>query len=482
MYIDSDISKKYLSPSARIAVALSGGTDSVFLLHTLLALSGERGFYVSAIHVNHMIRGEEADRDENFCKELCSSLGVELFSESVNVPLKAKKEGLSLEEAARAARYSVFEAVMRRENISLLATAHNADDLAENIFIRLARGSSLDGLCGIPKERELSFGRVIRPILGVKKSEIIAYCEEKGLPFVTDSTNLCDDYVRNRIRHRVIPVMNEINPSFLSVCRRTSDNLSADADFFRTETEKICKEHIHGRILSLEGLEFLHDALLSRVINAYCISLGASPEKKHIDLLCGAVKKRAQSSVSLPGKRRAVSDGNTLSVVLDDRDKAEHTEYAFPICEGENEFFFAECGLYVKAVLRKSEDADELIIDEEKYSLNPSLIYNLSTHILLNFDTIKGELFLRNRRSGDSIDFGAFKKSIKKLMNEKHIPKNIRDLLPCLCEGDEIICVPFAAKALRVTPSGDAENAKNTYSLKLEIKIDLTEELKDVGC
>jgi len=472
-YIDADIANRYFSGGGKVALALSGGADSVFLLHLLYGLACEGRISLYAIHVNHMIRGEEADRDEIFCREMCKSLGVGFFCERKNVPLEAKKSGKTLEEAARDARYSCFEAVMRREDIPVIATAHNANDLAENILIRLIRGTSLDGICGIPRERTFAFGRVVRPVLSVTKKEICDWCEEHGIRFVTDSTNLCDAYTRNRIRNRIIPVMEELNPSFLSVSGRNAALFYEDSEYLKGEADKIYGTRVTGGVLSLEGLSELHTAILSRVISRYCTERGARPEREHVERLVNAIRVGENTSLSLPGKRRALIGEGALSVIHDSRGEEKLPRYSFRIFEGENHFEIPECGLYVTASLRKAEDFSKLIFDEEKYSLKQSLIYNLSTHKVLNFDTIKGELFLRSRREGDIIDFGSFCKSVKKLMNEKKIPSNLRDALPLLCEGEDVIYVPFAAEARRCHP--DAEK-QNLYIIDLNIKFNLTEE------
>lgn len=475
-YLDSDISDRYFTAGRKVAVALSGGADSVFLLNALHEAAKQKGFELIAIHVNHMIRGTEADRDENFCREMCKHLGVEFFCVRRNVPAEAKKSGKTLEEAARDARYSSFEKIMREENSCVIATAHNANDLCENILIRMTRGTSLEGVCGIPRERELAFGTVVRPILSVSKKEITDYCRENGIEFVTDSTNLCDDYTRNKIRNRIIPMIEEINPAFLSVSARNAGIFSRDSDFIEGEADRLYETCVSDGRIELSALREKHDALVSRVVNRYCISLGAKPEQKHIDLLVDTLKKGENTSLSLPGQKRAVIENDTLFIIHDIRTECDAVSYEFELEIGENHFSIPESGVCVTADLREFEDGGELIFDEEKYSLQPSIIYNLSTQRVLNFDTIKGKLFLRSRRAGDRIDFGDFKKSVKKLMNEKGIPKNIRDLIPCLADEEEIIYVPFAAEAKKYNPRYASGGRKKLYLLKLDMNFILTED------
>lgn len=479
MQLDSYIKEKYFKAGEKIAVALSGGADSVFLLTLMHKASFEIGFSLYAIHVNHMIRGNEADRDENFCRELCSSLGVIFFAVHKNVPLEAKNTGKTLEEAARDARYSAFEQIMTNEGIRVIATAHNADDSAENILIRLIRGTSLDGICGIPKERKLACGVVVRPILGVSKREILNYCNENGIAFVTDSTNLSLDYTRNKIRNRIIPLMEEIDSAYLAVSKRNAELFARDAEYLNLEADRLLSENMCDGVLELSKLYDKHTALISRVVNSMCIKHGARPEREHIERICGAIRKREETSVSLPGKCRAVVCKDTLRVVFDTRKETVIPQYRVPLSVGENHVEIPECGLSVTVILREIDDNVKLIFDEEKYSLRQSLIYNLSTHKLLKFDTINDVLFLMNRSPGDVIDLGAFKKTLKKLMNEKHIPKDIRDILPCVEQGGDIAYVPFAAASKKCTvEKADIGTTHGIYEIEMNIKINNT--IKDV--
>ena len=164
-----DRGKKYL-------LGLSGGADSVCLFH-LLRLNG---YDFSAAHINHNIRGEEAERDEDFCRELCAEYGIEFYSASLDVPSLARERGESLEEAARNVRYDFFDQVMRAEDIPVLLTAHNADDNAETLLLSLTRGCTLSGAGGIAPKRKLSFGTVERPLLGYAKKDIVEYYNQRG--------------------------------------------------------------------------------------------------------------------------------------------------------------------------------------------------------------------------------------------------------------------------------------------------------------
>ena len=215
-------------------VAFSGGADSRLLLEltlrALLERDGEEGRrQVVAAHLHHGIRGEEADRDLIFCQRVCAELGVELVFDRVDVPAMAATSGESLETAARRARYDFFGRVMAEQGISVLMTAHHADDNLETVLERILRGSGTRGMGGIPAVRELidpktaAVSVLYRPLLEWTRRDILAACAELGLEYVTDSTNREDGCLRNRIRHTVIPALEAISgedaPSGqLSVC------------------------------------------------------------------------------------------------------------------------------------------------------------------------------------------------------------------------------------------------------------------------
>ncbi|MBO5403301.1 MAG: tRNA lysidine(34) synthetase TilS, partial [Clostridia bacterium] len=212
--------------SGIILVALSGGADSVCLLSALLECEAA----VSAFHLNHGIRGEEADRDEEFCRSLCNRLGVPFSSERADIPAISAEKGIGIEEAARNVRYDKLNREATRINADYIATAHNADDNVETVIFNLVRGCSPDGLCGIPKIR----GNIIRPLLDSTREEIEEYLCKKGLSFVTDSTNSDIAYTRNKIRHSVLPVLRSINPAISASVARMCESIRDDKAYFES--------------------------------------------------------------------------------------------------------------------------------------------------------------------------------------------------------------------------------------------------------
>nr|MDE6785173.1 tRNA lysidine(34) synthetase TilS [Ruminococcus sp.] len=225
-----------------VVCGLSGGADSVCLLLALRRLSEDMGFSVEAAHINHCLRGEESDRDEKFCRKLCLRLNIPFTAAVCDVRSHAESESVSLEQAARDMRYQALQKIAYGKKI---ATAHNADDNLETILLNLVRGSGIKGLSGIPPVR----GNIIRPLLTVSRSEIEEYLSSAGQDYVTDSTNLTDDYTRNKIRHNIIPVLKTINSSLADTTARTAEVLRSENNLIESETDAAYKKCLRGNSL-----------------------------------------------------------------------------------------------------------------------------------------------------------------------------------------------------------------------------------------
>ena len=241
-----------------VICGLSGGADSVCLLLVLCELSSKIEFTVKALHVNHCLRGAESERDEKFCCDLCERLDIPFTAVSCNVKEFAEKNSLSVEESARKLRYSVF-----RENSEngKIATAHNANDNLETVILNLARGSAIKGFAGIPPVR----GNIIRPLLTVSRKEIEKYLADKGQNYVTDSTNLSDDYTRNKIRHKILPVLEEINPSVIETSVNSIDAVRSENSLIEFQTDDVYRRFRKGNTLC--GLNNFHEVIRKRCIS-----------------------------------------------------------------------------------------------------------------------------------------------------------------------------------------------------------------------
>ena len=230
--------KKYnlIEKGDKIVLGLSGGPDSVCLLHILNRLREVLDIEVYAAHLNHQIRGLEAQQDALYVSQLCESLGVTFFVKSINVPQYCKDNKLSLEEGARKLRYEMFFEIKESLNANKIAIAHNMNDQAETVLMRMMRGTGLQGLKGIDYIRD---GVIIRPILDIERSEIEAYCEEHKLNPRIDSTNLESIYTRNKIRLELIPYMKEnFNSNVTESIVRMSNSLKCDNELIEEEAIK----------------------------------------------------------------------------------------------------------------------------------------------------------------------------------------------------------------------------------------------------
>lgn len=438
-----------LPADSAILVGLSGGADSTALLHMLSSYTRITGARLCAAHVNHCIRGEEADRDERFCKDLASSLGVEFFCLKADVPKIAEDTGESIETAARRVRYEYFDSLMVENDIHVLATAHNADDNLETIIFNIARGAGLSGICGIPDCRPCKHGTVVRPILSMEKSDILSYCKDNLLTFVTDSTNTDTDYTRNRIRAEIIPVMKQINSGAIKNAARMSKTLREDSlclesmagwfveelrDSYSVETEKLC-----GSPISVVS------RALIRLYDEF--SGGKTLEQTHINaLLTLAQKAVPHSSISLPGGILGVIENNKLCFIYKSDTAQCAQAYSITLTDGENPI---------------SQTNSEIFIGNSQCSKN---IYKKSILLSIDSDKICGELVARSRKSGDRILMGGMHKSLKKLMCDKKIPLDIRARIPIICDTDGILAVPFigirdgAKHSAREDPSSPVTN------------------------
>lgn len=278
----------------RVCTALSGGADSVSLLRALCELSGELGAEITACHLNHGLRGEESDGDEQFCRDLCERLEVPFYSKKIAVSELAQKHE-STEEAARRARYAFFEEALEHFGSGVLATAHNANDNAETVLLNITRGTGLLGLCGIPPVRELgaSGKLVIRPLLYITRGEVEEYLGGLGQRYVTDKTNLSEDYTRNKLRRRVLPELENINPSVAGVIGRMTDNLREDSVFLEELADKALIETRKGMGWNAASISALPQPIKARVVRKILLQGGVEPSALRIDTAISLLSERS---------------------------------------------------------------------------------------------------------------------------------------------------------------------------------------------
>jgi len=296
---------KMLSGGQTVVAAVSGGADSVVMLHLLLELSEELGLRIIAAHMDHGLRGEESRRDHDFVKGLAKRLGLEFVSKRLK---KGELKGLggSPQEAARVKRYAFFSDVALKYKAQKVALGHTSDDQAETVIMRLLKGSSLSGLSGIPPVR----GVFVRPLIQTSRASVEEHAREQGIAFVTDSTNLTIKYLRNRVRLELLPKLaKEYNPSIKETLARTALVLSSDDDFIEKAAIKafgaaLIEQRAGIAVFDRGKLKRMHRALSARVFLASVHSLGVEGElgSLHVDAFFGIMNgRRPNASISLPG-------------------------------------------------------------------------------------------------------------------------------------------------------------------------------------
>lgn len=380
-----------------VTVALSGGADSVSLLYALLSLKDSLGITVNAAHLNHLIRGEEAERDQKFVTDLCRKLGVTLFTERKDIPKIAKENGMSTELAARKERYEFLSRVA----VGKVATAHTASDNLETMIFNLARGTSLKGLCGIPVKR----GIFVRPLILCTRQDVEDYCEQNKIPFVTDSTNLSDDYSRNKIRHTVIPVLKSINSCCEESALRTSFSLLEDNAFLESVSSEILFKNLGEDKLYIGDAQNIPPSVLKRVIKKYFETdfPDISLDNRHIKDIY-SICLNGTGKLNLPSNIYAVVKDGYLN--FKDRNTKSSVNFAVKVTESEN-------------------------------------VNNLFSNNLIDCDKIVGKWIVRNRLEGDKIRLNkrGVTKTLKKLFTENKVPNEIRSKIPVIADDLGVIWV-----------------------------------------
>lgn len=429
-----------LSPTSPILVAYSGGADSTALLHMLCRWGKDVGCQIYAAHVNHGIRGEEADRDEAFCRRTADALGIPLFVHRADVSALSKERGESVETTARDVRYEFFDRIMAEHEIPLLATAHNADDNLETMLFHLVRGSSLRGICGIPVTRLCENGVLVRPLLPVTRKEILAYCESHKLCFVTDSTNTDTDYTRNRIRSDILPLLKELNPSCVEHAAQLAEALRADHLCLESMANLFAEEMRVGDGFELEKINGSPDAVVNRaLISLYRdVSGGGALENSHVIAL------RRLASKAVPHSRVTLPRGIVASV------EEDRLVFARPVDMKEIEPYSVSLSMGRNVI---SQTMCEIIMESSQNTKN---IYKNSILLSLDSATINGTVFAESRKAGDRIRLGGMHKSLKKLYTEKKIPLSLRSRLPVLRDADGILAVPLVGQRDGTRPKKDS--------------------------
>ncbi len=411
-----------ISEGDTVLCCLSGGADSVSLLLCLQKL----GCRVVACHLNHCLRGEESDRDQRFCEDLCSRLGVKLTVRREDVAKFCRENSLSCEEGARELRYRFFSQI-RADKI---ATAHTLSDSLETALFNLARGTGIRGLCGIPAVR----GNIIRPLIDCTRREIEDFLVGQGQDWVVDSTNLENAFSRNKIRNIVIPVLEELNSAALDNFRSAREQLLRDGFFLERAADELYRTAAvgDGRFRA-DVLASADPALLDRAVVRIMSEKGTPYSSESVARAAEVVRNGGRES--LPGKMYAVCSGGYFRIT--DFQPGMNKE----IC--------------IQAKINTAYDFlgrnVRLTISENLQNLNN--IHKKFANCIADYDKIKGEIFLRNRRGGDRIKLAGREhtSSVKKLLGANVAEEN-RDHTVMLADGEGLFYIENIGIAQRVSP------------------------------
>ena len=431
----SGIDEKLLESPAVIC-AFSGGADSSVLLNYLKHRLNGTGTRLVCAHVNHRIRGEEAYRDEEFCRHAAEALGVPFYVHRVDIPQIAGERGMGIEECAREERYAFFSSLAAELGGASVATAHSATDNMETVILNLCRGCGTKGVTGIDPVRDI----YIRPLLCCTAEEIRAAAAESGISFVIDSTNENTEYTRNYVRSVIVPALRHLNPRADSAVLRLSSAAREDCDYM----EEAARGFVRDREkIKKDELASVSNALFARALTLMWRETTGSYRdlsKANIDA-CRAVvlSPDGYGRIDLGGGYSFYCHKDGVYISLPDYDeKPECTEINVP---GETVF-----GKYIISVCRERQN-----------------IYNLSTETALDFDKMYGRLYVRCREAGDVIFSGKMHKKLKKLFCDKNVPRRDREFLPVICDDRGVVAVPGVAVRDGAAAKGTVPNALYIY-------------------
>lgn len=428
---------KMINPGDRLLVAVSGGMDSMALLHYLFKYRTQLGIEVFAVHVDHMLRGEQSEGDRLFVEAFCKERGIKIFSRAIPIPAILDAEQGNSQAICRRERYQYFEEIMGAYDLRKLVTAHHADDQLESVLMALTKGAIMKGIQGIRCVRSLgSHGVVIRPLLAVTKEEIRLYLKEQGISYREDASNAKDAYLRNRLRHHVLPLLKAESEAVSTHAVHLTKNLQEDAAYLMEQAERLFPsivlklgEHMYS--MEIDAFQKVPVALQKRII---LILLNYIYNKSNtiqsytvwtsILKLCDATDGSAE--VHLPEGFKAVRSYNQLRVFKEEAKRADLALGEVPLNQ------WIDVGRKFRLYIGKSSET------VDNHRSDDIQVYYFSTQELsLPF-------VIRMRQEGDRIALKGMSKPkrLSRLFIDEKIPLMIRDSLPILATLDnEVIAV-----------------------------------------
>lgn len=428
-----------LPQGGHVLCAVSGGADSVCLLHWLNGLRADYGFTLTAAHYNHRLRGAQSLRDEEFVRSFVSRCcpGVELVTGQGEVAARAEQDGTGIEETARNMRYAFLQETAQRVGADVIATAHNAEDNAETLLLHLIRGSGLRGLTGIPPRRD----NIVRPFLTTSRREIEAYLRVYGLPHVEDSSNVDERFARNRVRRQLLPLLEQMQPQFVAHAGKTARLLAQDEEYLTQQARKQLGEVGElpdGLHVPAAAVAHAPAALAPRMVRVLLERLNGDGGKctaEHLLAVAGLCQSDDPSAqVSLPNGLVARRVYDRLELVVENG--AQELDCAVLPLPG------ALTLPWGTITVRKE------IYDESAQT--PCSFY-------LSCAKVEAGLTIRARRTGDMLARpGRMRRALKKILIDEKIPRHIRDAVPVLdCGGNVAAVAGLGPDAACIPKSGE---------------------------
>ncbi len=407
-----------------VVVGLSGGPDSTFLLQLLLIIQNIFDIKIYAAHLNHKLRGKEADADEEFVKGFCKKNKIECLIDKKDVKKIAQEKKQSIEETARIERYKLFNEALQKFKANKIATGHTLNDNAETMIFNFIRGSGVSGLRGIPVKRD----NIIRPLLGLTKEEILDFLKKENVPFRVDSTNLEEDYTRNFIRNKIIPLLMELNPALFETLSITSDLLRLLEKYIQTEEAKFEKLFILKKTEKLlrikieENVDYknylMMDLIRKKFNLVFNFQIGYEKTKEILSL----VKQEKGKTIQVNGKILALKESNSILILIE----PEFEEINFSVTyDSKLQKYY---GSYFEFKISSAS------VKEAKLSDNPLVEF-------FDADKVKHKLILRNWKPGDKfVPLGMkYSKKVSDILTDAKVPFVFRKQILVLCDGPEII-------------------------------------------
>lgn len=443
----------------KVLIGVSGGPDSMALLHVLVRLAPVLDITPAAVYVDHGLRKEETISEKNLVEKTANNLGVEFFFGSVDVKGFCKDQKISIEHGARLLRYNFFENVAEKWKAAKIGVAHTADDQAEEVLLRLIRGTARKGLSGMKTLRD---GRIIRPLLRTPKSRLLAYLEQNSIKYLHDSSNLENHYLRNRIRNDLLPYLAEhYNPDIRQTLVRTANILQDEEELLEKITETVFAETVstipetpkqvqnanqlqeqpekQELCINLEQFNRAHSAVRRRLLEKCCWLMGCTPRSRQIERLLELVKRNTT------GSTLHLSDGLRVTKVDD------QLNFSYPRGRGsyrgnisvDSGTKFPETGIPGPGIYEFPQLGKKLQLEQiTKSQVNADELFQNRQYLDATF--ISFPLVLRGTRPGDRFHpLGApGSKKISDFLSDRKIDRSSRGLMPVLCADETILALP----------------------------------------